>query len=130
MKRKRKKRVNWRGLLNQSLFVLLFATAMVLLTPTPERDTGPPKKVEITDDYLAMPSKQERFIAYIKERGFKIVNNQLPLLIEVSKRQVDGNPSDIANQLAKKGYDITGHKVKVILRTWGGKYIAEYSPQE
>ncbi len=130
MNRKKKNKIKIGPAAGKFMWALLFATALVLLTPTPERDAGPPKKIPIHEDYLATPTKYDRFRNYLKNQGFAITNDQLPLVIEVAKKQVEGNPTDIAEQLAKKAYKITGKKVKVILHTFGGKYIAEYNPQK
>ncbi len=130
MRRKKKHRIKFGAVAGRFMWALLFATALIMLTPTPERDTGAPPKIEVQENYLATPTKYDRFRNYLKNQGFAITRDQLPLVIEVSKRQVEGNPTDIAEQLAEKGYRITGKKVKVILRTFGGKYIAEYNPEE
>ncbi|MCD6419082.1 hypothetical protein J7M00_09930 [bacterium] len=129
MRRRKKHRINIGPAVGRIMWALLFATALILLTPTPERDTGPPPKIEIKDDFLATPTKYDRFRNYLRNHGFAITRDQLPLLIEVSKRQVEGNPSEIAEKLSQKGYQITDEKIKVILHTFGGKYIAEYNPE-
>jgi len=127
-KKKEKSKVGiWFGKL---VWGMLFGTIMVLFSPTPERDEGPPK-VELPSDYGLAPSPCGRctdFTEYLTKNGYEIIEDKLPTVIEVKKNQVGGNPPIIVQQLAKKGYEMMGSEIKVVLNTWGGKYIGEYSP--
>lgn len=111
------------------MWAFLFSTALILATPTPERDTGVPQERPQVQSLLPTPRGYKKFIRYLTQNGYQIIRDDLPLFVEVKKRQVEGNPVDVASELARVGYEMTGERVKVILRTWGGKYIGEYRPE-
>jgi hypothetical protein len=123
----KKKRFNLGRLIGKLFTGIVLATIIVILTPSPEEDTGPPKVDINISTYIDKNKKYEEFVAYLTENSYIVKEDKLPLYIQVEKRQVDGSPEDIAKQLSKKGFEITGGKVKVILNTWGGKYIYEYT---
>ncbi|MCD6530907.1 hypothetical protein J7K99_00505 [bacterium] len=111
------------------LWAFLLATVFVLITPTPERDTGvnETEKTEFTPIYQK-PKGNEAFLNYLRNQGYKITRNNLPTVIEVYKKQVNRDPNEVVQELAETAYRMTGKNVKVILQTWGGKYMAEHSP--
>ena len=128
MKRKHRK-INFGRLLNSFIWAFLFATLLVLLTPTPERDTGPPKGKINFDEFVSVPKTQKALYKYLNENGFTVDKDEFPIVIEVSKKQVEGNPSQVAKDIAQKAYELTGRDVKIILSTFGGKYIAQHSTE-
>ncbi len=107
-------------------FVL--ALILILLTPVPERDEGPPKFDNGIDKYLFQKPKPNEYLKFLRQSGYTITKNNLPESIEIEKQQVSGHPAKIAMELSKKGYEMLGQKVRVTLKTLGGRYTEEYSP--
>ncbi|RKZ34289.1 hypothetical protein DRQ33_02495 [bacterium] len=125
--RKKKKEFSFKDLIRKSAWAFLIATILVLLTPTPDKDTSEKLDDRIDwNSFYSKPKGNEAFLKYLENQGYSITKNQLPLLIEIEKKQVDRNPNDVVKELAEIAHRMTGKSVKVILQTWGGKYIAEY----
>ncbi len=106
-------------------WAFLLGTFLVLVFPVSEADTGKePVHVDINKVKQEPPSN-ERFVKYLKSNGYTIIEDRLPLYIEVSIQQTDKNPNVAVRELADAGCKLTGKSVKVILHTFGGKYIAQ-----
>jgi len=122
---KKPKENKFRPFLKRFAYAFLLATILVLISPTSEKDTGNrPQHIDI--DFVSQkPPEYQKFVRYLKSQGYEIIQNNLPLFIEVSIKQTDRNPGDVVKELSRRGCQITGHKVKVILSTFGGKYISE-----
>ncbi|MCD6595029.1 hypothetical protein J7L68_05060 [bacterium] len=125
--RRKEKNITAREIVSKISWAILIATILIMLTPTLERDTGEKLPEVDMDDFYQKPTGNTAFLHYIQKQGYTVTKNQLPILIEVQKKQVDKSPNDVVEELAKIAHRMTGKNVKVILRTWGGKYIAEYN---
>ncbi len=125
--RQKRKRISVKDILSKIFWAILIATILVMLTPTSERDTGEKLPEVNPEEFYQKPKGNEAFLKYLQTQKYIIRKNELPFLIEVYKKQVDRNPNDVVEELAKVAHRMTGKNVKVILRTWGGKYIAEYN---
>ena len=125
--RRKEKNITAREIVSKISWAILIATILIMLTPTLERDTGEKLPEVDIDDFYQKPTGNTAFLHYIQKQGYTVTKNQLPILIEVQKKQVDKSPNDVVEELAKIAHRMTGKNVKVILRTWGGKYIAEYN---
>ncbi len=108
------------------LAIFCFVILFLVIFPIEINDKSPRTYSDVYETERV--SGLATFIRRVKARGYRVVNHY-PTYIQVEISKTRDLPSNVAYDLSKELWRLTGESVKIILVTSEGKYVGYYRPK-